>query len=597
MASSSRSRDDMIATLICGRADGPAFPGRTTVPLFGRPLMAYALLAALHADEIDHVFLTSDDDGMKRIARHHGVHTIERPADLAGDRVGLRAVVRHGYRELCRELGAEPEALVVLLANAPTVTSAQIDQGVRTLRAQPALDAVIAISAHDEYHPSTALCLTRDGRLGRHPAGSGDDRPGPVYFPDALLWVLKPAALADLSGGDEGRLVDIDRGAVAGLVHEGYGDIDYPWQVPLVEEWLRRRGFDENRTPYDEAKRSARTSAAAAVVPARTGAERRVLITTVPFGVERRPLELLEADGIEHVINPIGRRLREDELAEMAGHFGVIIAGTEPITARVMDAAPHLGLISRVGIGLDSVDLAAARERGITVSYTPEAPSPAVAELAVGLMLGLLRDIPRTDRVMRSGVWQRTMGRRLSNMTVGVIGVGRIGTRVIRHLTCGFPGVRILANDIQPDLGFAARYGVEWAPKDVIYKSADIISLHLPLTAHTRTLITAREMELMKPDVFLINTSRGQMINEGDLAAALRAGRIGGAAIDVFEREPYSGELATLDRCILTCHMGSMSDDCRARMELEATEEAIRFLRGEPLLNVVPDAEYAPTGI
>jgi D-3-phosphoglycerate dehydrogenase / 2-oxoglutarate reductase len=96
----------------------------------------------------------------------------------------------------------------------------------------------------------------------------------------------------------------------------------------------------------------------------------------------------------------------------------------------------------------------------------------------------------------------------------------------------------------------------------------------------------------MKPDVFLINTSRGQMINEGDLAAALRAGRIGGAAIDVFEREPYSGELATLDRCILTCHMGSMSDDCRARMELEATEEAIRFLRGEPLLNVVPDAEY-----
>jgi D-3-phosphoglycerate dehydrogenase / 2-oxoglutarate reductase len=213
----------------------------------------------------------------------------------------------------------------------------------------------------------------------------------------------------------------------------------------------------------------------------------------------------------------------------------------------------------------------------------------------VGLMLALLRDIPGADRVMRDGVWRRTMGRRLSSTTVGIIGVGRIGKRVIRHLCGGFPGIRVLANDLQPDVGFGSRYGVEWMDKDDIYKSADVITLHLPLTVQTRALITSRELDLMKRDAVLVNTSRGNMINERDLAAALRAGRIGGAAIDVFEREPYSGELATLDRCILTCHMGSMSEDCRARMELEATEEAIRFLRGEALRHLVPESEYALT--
>jgi D-3-phosphoglycerate dehydrogenase / 2-oxoglutarate reductase len=585
----------MIAAIICGRADGQKFLGRNTVPIFGRPLMVYATLAALNASEVNRVFLTSDDAGMKRIARHHGVETIDRPAGLTGDSVSLELVVKHAYSEVRRAMGADLEAVVVLLANAPTVTSAQIDQGVRNLRADPTLDAVIAVSTHDEFHPSYALQLTEQGRLRHHAAARLGDHPGQIYFPDALLWVVRPGAIGEGADTGSGWLVDIDGGRVAGLVHEGYGDVDYAWQIPLVEDWLRRRGFDEAKTPYDAipAGVTRPPGSLTAISPARTGAERRVLITTVPFGVQRRPLDLLEADGVEYVINPIGRRLKEEELADMIGGYGVVIAGTEPITARVMDAAPHLRLISRVGIGLDSVDLAAARARGVAVSYTPEAPSPAVAELAVGLMLSLLRDIPGADRVMRDGVWRRTMGRRLSNMTVGVVGVGRIGKRVIRHLSGGFPGVKILANDILPDLGFGARYEIEWADKDTVYRSADIVSLHLPLTSQTRALITAREIGLMKPQALLVNTSRGNMINEQDLAAALGAGRIGGAAIDVFEREPYSGELTTFERCILTCHMGSMSEDCRARMELEATEEAIRFLRGEPLLNPVPESEYA----
>jgi D-3-phosphoglycerate dehydrogenase len=320
-----------------------------------------------------------------------------------------------------------------------------------------------------------------------------------------------------------------------------------------------------------------------------------VLVTTVPFGeVDRQPLELLEANHIDYVINPIGRKLTEDELAELASDFSVLIAGTEPITAKVMDRARALRMISRVGIGLDNVDLTAARERGVLVSYTPEAPSAAVADLTIGLMISLLRFIPQADRAMRNGKWKRFLGRRLGDVVVGVIGVGRIGKRVIRHLQ-GF-NPRILANDLEPDVEFGYEHDVQWVDKETIYREADVITLHVPLTPETNRLITRREINIMKPETVVINTSRGNIIDEADLAEALRAKRIGGAAIDVFAQEPYSGELATLENCLLTSHMGSMSYDSRARMELEATQEAIRFLTNQPLQQSVPEEEYEHVG-
>src|SRR5688500_1031596 len=138
----------------------------------------------------------------------------------------------------------------------------------------------------------------------------------------------------------------------------------------------------------------------------------RVLVTTVPFGdPDVRPLVLLADAGIAYDIQPFGRRVTEQELASMIAPYGVLIAGTEPITKHVMDAAPHLRLIARVGIGLDSVDLQEARRRGIVVTYTPDAPSPAVAELAVGLIINLCRHVGEADRAVHSGGWQRYMGR------------------------------------------------------------------------------------------------------------------------------------------------------------------------------------------
>ena len=319
----------------------------------------------------------------------------------------------------------------------------------------------------------------------------------------------------------------------------------------------------------------------------------RVLITTVPFGAHNHlPVDLLESVGVEFEINPIGRRLKEDELAEMAAGSEILIAGTEPITARVMDSAPNLKLISRVGIGLDNVDLLAARERGIAVSYTPEAPAPAVAELTIGLMLSLLRHTHIANLKMHQGEWHRHMGRRIPEVTIGIIGTGRIGSRVLRRLV-PFGTPRILVNDLEPNPNLVPELKLEWVGKETIYHEADVISLHLPMTKQTRNMIRREQLMMMKPDALLINTSRGGIVNETDLHEVMSLGHLGGAAIDVFQEEPYSGPLKDIDRCLLTCHMGSMSVDCRSRMEVEATEEAVRYLRGLPLESSVPEDEYA----
>ena len=154
----------------------------------------------------------------------------------------------------------------------------------------------------------------------------------------------------------------------------------------------------------------------------------KALITTIPFGdKDRLPLELLENSNIDYLINPLGKKLTEDELAEIITDFDVIIAGTEQISDRIMEKASNLKMISRVGIGLDSVDLLAAEKRNIKISYTPDAPAPAVAELTVGMMLTLLRSVHVANSQMHLGDWHRYFGRRLSEVTIGIIGVGRIG--------------------------------------------------------------------------------------------------------------------------------------------------------------------------
>jgi len=319
----------------------------------------------------------------------------------------------------------------------------------------------------------------------------------------------------------------------------------------------------------------------------------RILITTVPFGDKNDfPIRQLEATGAEYLINPLGRKLKEDELVGMVGDVEVLIAGTEPITEKVIANAPQLKLISRVGIGLDSVDLMAAERRGIKVSYTPDAPAPAVAELTIGLMFSLARSIHLASAQMHRGEWRRYFGRRLTELTIGIVGAGRIGGRVGRHL--GALGVRrLLVNDINPD---ACRFdgvdAIECVDKSTIYRESDLVSLHVPLTAQTKNMVRREHLLQMKPDAMIVNTARGGIIHEDDLAEVLDSGHLAGAAVDVFCEEPYRGRLSLVERCLLTSHMGSMSIDCRSSMEIEATEEAIRFLQGKPLERLVPEADY-----
>jgi D-3-phosphoglycerate dehydrogenase / 2-oxoglutarate reductase len=317
-----------------------------------------------------------------------------------------------------------------------------------------------------------------------------------------------------------------------------------------------------------------------------------IVVTTQPFGeADPEVLDLIASgDGAWRVAQR-GRDERTPEAVLKAlGDARVVIAGTEPYPAEVIAAAPRLEAICRVGIGLDNVDLLAARERGVAVSYTPDGPSAAVAELTVGLMLDLLRGVTRADRSLRAGRWERLSGERLALSTVGLVGLGRIGSRVARHLAAGFPGVRILANDIDPDHGLDDV--VSWVGFDELVASADIVSLHVPLSPDTLGMVGIRELEAMRPSAGLINTARGGIVDEEALARALREGQIRAAAVDVFVEEPYDGPLTEVPNVLLTCHMGSMTSDCRGRMEREAVEDALRFLGGRELLRPVPEEEY-----
>jgi len=318
----------------------------------------------------------------------------------------------------------------------------------------------------------------------------------------------------------------------------------------------------------------------------------KVLITTIPFGIkDSKPLQILKEAGAEYTINPLNKKLNENDLLELISDYDIVLAGTEPYTEKVLDNAPNLKLISRLGIGLDGVNLHATKERGIKVSYTPDAPAPSIAELTLGHIITLLRSVHTSNIQMHNGEWNRYLGKTISESKIGFIGVGRIGTRVIEMLQA-FGKPKILANDIVPNQDLNNKYEIDWTSKESIFQEADVISLHVPLTAETKNMINYEQLMTMKRDAALINTSRGGIINEDDLYNVMSSGHLNGVAIDVFKDEPYVGKLTELDNCLLTPHMGSMSEACRIKMELEAAEEAVRFIKGMPLQGEVPDFEY-----
>ena len=307
----------------------------------------------------------------------------------------------------------------------------------------------------------------------------------------------------------------------------------------------------------------------------------RILITTSSFDTERNSsLQYLRRLGCQIVSNPHRRRLTEAETAELVANDVVgVIAGVEPLTRAVIGKARALKVISRCGIGLDSVDLDAAAERGIKVYNTPGAPVSAVAELTVALTLGLLRQVGQADRCLRMGEWKQLMGNLLGFQTVGIVGFGRIGRRVA-ELMHAF-GAKILIHD---KLTTQLCVDHEAIGLDALLQRSDIVTLHVPFQPELRHFIGRSQLERMKRGAFLVNTARGGLVDEAVLLDSLQSGQLAGAALDTFEDEPYCGPLTKMPQVLLTAHMGSYAKEARVQMEQEA---AYNLLLGLTALGVI----------
>lgn len=299
----------------------------------------------------------------------------------------------------------------------------------------------------------------------------------------------------------------------------------------------------------------------------------KILISTSSFAkFSDEPLRLLDKAGITYVLNPFGRKLTEDEAIELLQGCVGLAAGTEPLTAKVMDALPKLRVISRCGTGMDNVDMEAAKKRGIVVRNTPDGPILAVAELTLGYALDLMRQITRMDRELRSGTWKKRMGNNLKGKRLGVIGFGRIGRAVAEVFT---PlSVEVAFNDPVAESEMYQKMSV-----NNLLAWADILSLHCSKTGGECSLFTAEQLRIMKPGSWIINASRGGIVDEPALYEMLKSEHLAGAAIDVFEREPYDGPLTKLDNVILTPHIGSYARESRIQMEVGTIKNLIEGLK------------------
>lgn len=306
----------------------------------------------------------------------------------------------------------------------------------------------------------------------------------------------------------------------------------------------------------------------------------KVFISTSSFArYDASPLKLLKDAGIDVQLNPYGRKLTPDECLSLYLDVDGLIAGTEALTAEILRSAKNLRFISRCGAGTDSIDMRVAAELGIKIFNTADAPTLAVAELTVGLMLDLLRGISGEDRSIRSAMWPKNMGSLLSGKTIGILGLGRVGRRLV-ELTQPFD-LEYIAWDNSPDRQFADKYDVRFTELDELLAGADMVTVHLPYTGELRNIISEREFGLMKEDAFLINTARGGLVDEAALYNALKDERIAGAAMDVFEQEPYTGPLTELDNVILTSHIGSYAREARVKMETQAVKNLIKGLKDD----------------
>jgi D-3-phosphoglycerate dehydrogenase len=313
----------------------------------------------------------------------------------------------------------------------------------------------------------------------------------------------------------------------------------------------------------------------------------RVLIGSKSFGKAfPEHLRQLEHAGCEIVPNAVGRQYLAAELKEALRGIDAIVTGTDELTAEVIASAVQLKTIAKHGVGLDNIDLSAARGRGIVVSAAFGAVHDSVADMTLALLLAVARGIVPGHLSARAGGWKGFMGVELRGKTLGIVGLGRIGKEVA--LRAKAFGMQVVATDPRPDPAFSLAQDVRYLELPALLAASDAVSLHAGLEQAGRPLLGAAELGAMKTGAILVNTGRGHLVDEAALAEALRAKKLFGAGLDVFEREPPAGSpLLGLDNVVLAPHMAGDTKDARRRMGEITVENVVRVMRGERPLSPV----------
>lgn len=306
----------------------------------------------------------------------------------------------------------------------------------------------------------------------------------------------------------------------------------------------------------------------------------------VADGVSQRGIEILEKD-FEVVVK---EKLSAEELLEIIGRFdGLVVRSATKVTKAVLAAAPRLKVVGRAGVGVDNIDIAAATEKGVIVLNAPEGNTIAATEHTVAMMLAMARRIPIANETLQKGEWNRKkyMGVELRGKTLGVIGLGRIGGGVAKRAQAF--DMEIIGYDPYINEERAKTMGIEVTPLDEIYARADFITVHMPLTPETKGMINQKTLAKMKKGVRLINCARGGIIDEADLAEAVKSGIVAGAAIDVFEEEPLAKDhpLLGLENVVLTPHLGASTVEAQVGVSVDVACGVAAALKGEPVSSAI----------
>lgn len=278
----------------------------------------------------------------------------------------------------------------------------------------------------------------------------------------------------------------------------------------------------------------------------------------------------------------------EELLQSISAYDALIVRGRTKVNAAVFAAGPKLKIVGRAGVGVDNIDLEAARRCNVRVVNAPLSTSLAVAELTLGLMLSVARMLPRADNSLKNGQWIKKSleGAELNGKTLGIVGIGNIGSAVARRAAAF--GMQVIAHDTLKGADEAAAFGAHWVSLDDLYSQADYISLHVPLTEQTRGMINAAALKSMKPGVRLVCAARGGVIDETALLEALNSGQVAAAGLDVFAKEPPGlTDLVAHPNVVATPHIGAQTEEAQARAGVDIASEVLAGLRGQALRWIV----------